>query len=552
MFARYKGRVISFSNVSKQYGGQVLFIEASFQLNPGEKVGLVGPNGAGKSTIFRLILGEEHADEGNVDKPKRTTIGYFRQDIGDLKGRSVLAETLAGAGEVGKLGEELAALELRMQDSSDPEFDQVVERYGEVQPRYQELGGYELAGTAHSILAGLGFEAEQVQGDVGKLSGGWKMRVALAQILLAKPDVLLLDEPTNYLDIESILWLETFLKDYIGSVLMTCHDKDVMNRVVSKIVEIDGGEIRSYTGDYEFYEAMRAQELARREAQFDRQQAMLAKEQRFIDRFKAQAAKASQVQSRIKKLDKIEKVEPPKRIIEKTYDFRKPERSGDDVFKLEGVSKAFGKKVVHEDLSWLVRRSERWALMGANGAGKSTLLKMMAGESNTDAGGITMGASCTLGYFAQHQMEQLTGSRSVVEELQAHAPLANLGALRSLAGAFGFHGDDHDKPISVLSGGEKSRLCLAKILYDAPNVLILDEPTNHLDIVTKRALVKALAQYEGTIVFVSHDRAFLRAIASKIVELKPGEEPVFYAGTYDEYVSSTGREAPGMRQIVAP
>jgi ATPase subunit of ABC transporter with duplicated ATPase domains len=546
-----RARVISFSNVSKHYGGQVLFVEASFQLNPGEKVGLVGPNGAGKSTIFRLILGEEQADEGSVDKPKRVTIGYFRQDIGDLKGRSVLAETLAGAGEAGRLGEELGELERRMQNADDPEFDRVVERYGEVQPRYQELGGYELSGQAHSILAGLGFEEDQVVGDVGRLSGGWKMRVALAQILLAKPDVLLLDEPTNYLDIESILWLETFLKGYEGSVLMTCHDKDVMNRVVSKIVEIDGGEIRSYTGDYEFYEAARAQEHARREAQFDRQQAMLAKEQRFIDRFKAQAAKAAQVQSRIKKLDKIEKVEPPRTIVEKNFDFRRPERSGDDVFKLEEVSKAFGKKVVHDGVSWLIRRGERWALMGANGAGKSTLLKMMAGESKPDAGGVSMGASCTLGYFAQIQMEQLTGDRSVLEELEAHAPLANKGTLRNLAGAFGFHGDDHDKPISVLSGGEKSRLCLAKILYDAPNVLIMDEPTNHLDIVTKRALVKALSAYEGTIIFVSHDRAFLRAIANKIVELKPGERPVFYAGTYDEYVSSTGREAPGMRQIVA-
>jgi ATPase subunit of ABC transporter with duplicated ATPase domains len=542
--------VISFSNVSKHYGGQVLFVEASFQLNPGEKVGLVGPNGAGKSTIFRLILGEEQPDEGMVDKPKRMTLGYFRQDIGDLKGRSVLGETLSGAGEAGRLGEEMAELEAKMADHTADDFDRTVERFGDVQARYQELGGYELAAQAHSILAGLGFDEDMVAGDVGRLSGGWKMRVALAQILLARPDALLLDEPTNYLDIESIIWLEEFLRDYEGAVMMTCHDRDVMNRVVSKIVEIDGGEIRSYSGNYEFYEAARALEQARREAEYDRQQAMLAKEQRFIDRFRAQAAKASQVQSRVKKLEKIEKVEPPRRIIEKTFDFRKPERGGDDVFKIDKVSKTFGKKTVHQEVSWLVRRGERWALMGENGAGKTTLLKMMAGALDPDAGGVTMGASCTMGYFAQHQMEQLSGDRTVLEELEAHAPLANKGTLRSLAGAFGFHGDDHDKKISVLSGGEKSRLCLAKILFDAPNVLVLDEPTNHLDIVTKRALVKALSSYEGTIVFVSHDRAFLRAIASRIVELKPGKAPIFYGGSYDEYVANSGHEAPGMRQRV--
>ena len=542
--------MISFSNVSKHYGGQVLFVEASFQLNPGEKVGLVGPNGAGKSTIFRLILGEEQPDEGMVDKPKRMTLGYFRQDIGDLKGRSVLGETLSGAGEAGRLGEEMAELEAKMADHTADDFDRTVERFGDVQARYQELGGYELAAQAHSILAGLGFDEDMVAGDVGRLSGGWKMRVALAQILLARPDALLLDEPTNYLDIESIIWLEEFLRDYEGAVMMTCHDRDVMNRVVSKIVEIDGGEIRSYSGNYEFYEAARALEQARREAEYDRQQAMLAKEQRFIDRFRAQAAKASQVQSRVKKLEKIEKVEPPRRIIEKTFDFRKPERGGDDVFKIDKVSKTFGKKTVHQEVSWLVRRGERWALMGENGAGKTTLLKMMAGALDPDAGGVTMGASCTMGYFAQHQMEQLSGDRTVLEELEAHAPLANKGTLRSLAGAFGFHGDDHDKKISVLSGGEKSRLCLAKILFDAPNVLVLDEPTNHLDIVTKRALVKALSSYEGTIVFVSHDRAFLRAIASRIVELKPGKAPIFYGGSYDEYVANSGHEAPGMRPRV--
>ncbi len=540
--------MISFSNVCKQYGGQVLFVDASFFVGDNEKVGLVGPNGSGKSSIFRLIMEEEHADDGVVDRPKRMTVGYFRQDVGDLKGRSVLAETLAGAGEAGALGEELKILEHKMNDHESPDFAEVVDRFSEAQSRFQELGGYDLEARAHAILAGLGFEAAQVEGDVGALSGGWKMRVALAQILLAQPDALLLDEPTNYLDIESIIWLEGFLRDYRGAVLMTCHDKDVMNRVVKKIVEIDGGEVRSYSGDYDFYEAQRAIAAKQAEAQYERQQAMLAKEQAFIDRFKARASHAAQVQSRVKKLEKIEKIEPPRRIIEKTFDFKKAPRSGDDVINVDKVAKQYGEKKVHAGTSLLIRRNERWAVMGENGSGKTTLLKMMAGALNPDAGKVAIGASVTMGYFAQHQMEQLTGDRTVLEELVAHSPTTNIGTLRSLAGAFGFHGDDHDKPIRILSGGEKARLALAKILFDAPNLLVLDEPTNHLDLVTKRALVKSLEMYEGTIVFVSHDRAFLRSIATRILELTKDGKTHVYGGSYDEYVSATGREAPGMRQ----
>ena len=393
---------------------------------------------------------------------------------------------------------------------------------------------------------GLGLGPDQVEGDVGTLSGGWKMRVALSKILLSRPEVLLLDEPTNYLDIESILWLEQFLRDYPGALVMTCHDRDVMNRVVKKIVEIDAGEVRSYTGDFDFYEQSRALEAARREAQYERQQAMIAKEMRFVERFKAHAAKTAQVQSRVKKLDKIERVEPPRTIVEKHFDFRTPQRSGDDVIRAQGLRKAYGAWVVHDGLELLVRRGERVAVMGENGSGKTTLLKMVAGSLSPDDGELTVGASVTLGYFAQHQMEQLDGSHTVLEELTAHAPTAGIGTLRNLAGAFGFHGDDVDKTIPVLSGGEKARLALAKILFDAPNLLVLDEPTNHLDVVTKRALTRALDAFEGTILFVSHDRAFLRAIATKVLELGPAG-PVLYGGPYDEYVASTGREAPGLR-----
>ena len=537
--------MIAFSSVTKQYGGQILFVDASFQINPGEKVGLVGPNGAGKSTVFRLIVGEESPDDGAVEKPRKLTVGYFRQDVGELRGRSILAETCAGAGEVATLADELAVLSAKLEAAGD-DLDAVVTRFGEVQARYQDLGGYELEARAQEILHGLGFAQDHINDDVGTLSGGWKMRVALAQILLARPELLLLDEPTNYLDLESILWLEGFLRDYEGTVVMTCHDREIMNRVVRKIVEIDGGTVRSYGGNYDFYERAREVEAARREAEYARQQAMLAKESRFIERFKTHVAKAAQVQSRLKKLDKIEKIAEPRRFVEKHFEFRTPPRSGDDVVRLQALRKAFGARVVHDGLTLTVRRKERWAVMGENGAGKSTLLKMIAGALTPDAGDATIGASVTLGYYAQHVMDLLDSDRTVLEELQEHAPAANQGTLRSLAGAFGFHDDDVFKPISVLSGGEKARVALAKLLYDAPNLLVLDEPTNHLDIATKRALVKALRDYEGTLIFVSHDRQFLSALATRVLELAPGQHRV-YGGSYDEYVASTGREAPGMR-----
>ena len=538
--------MISFTNVSMQYGARVLFAGASFQLNPGEKVGLVGPNGAGKTTLFRLVTGEEKPTDGAVDRPKRLTLGYFRQDVGDMQGRSVLAETVAGAGEVAELGAELTGLEARMA-SGDDDAMAAVDRYGEVQARYQELGGYEVDARAETILAGLGFVPEQVTGDIGRLSGGWKMRVALARILLSRPDALLLDEPTNYLDLESILWFEQFLRDYPGAVFMTCHDKDIMNRVVRKIVEIDGGEVNAYSGNYDFYEEQRAQDVARREAQYSRQQAMLAKEMRFVERFKTHAAKASQVQSRVKRLDKVEKVEPPPRLVEKEFTFRTPARSGDDVVRLAGVRKTYGDRVVHAGLDMTVRRTERWAVMGENGAGKTTLLKMVAGVLSPDAGEVTLGAGVELGYFAQHQLEILSEKGTPLSEMQAHAPTTGLGILMNLLGAYGFGGDDVEKPICVLSGGERARLALAKILFDAPNLLVLDEPTNHLDLVTKRALTRALAGYEGTVMFVSHDRAFLRAVANRVLELTSAG-PRIYGGTYAEYVAASGHQAPGMRE----
>jgi ATPase subunit of ABC transporter with duplicated ATPase domains len=543
--------VIAFSRINKQYGRQVLFVDASFQLNPGEKVGLVGPNGAGKTTLFRMIVGEESPDEGELSVPKKLTIGYFRQDVEEMSGRSVLDEAIAGSGRVGDLHHELEALQHAMSDPNRAaEMDAILARFGEVQEEYEHSGGYALERQAREVLHGLGFDDERIEGDVGELSGGWKMRVAMARVLLGRPDVLLMDEPTNHLDIESIVWLEDFLKTFSGALLMTSHDRDFMNRIVSRIAEIDGGEITAYSGNYDFYERERAIREANREAAYARQQAMLAKEQRFIERFQTHAAKAAQVQSRIKALDKIEKIELPKRRRIVQFDFRQPPRSGEQVVSIEHVAKAYGRRVLYDDLNLNVRRGERWCVMGKNGAGKSTLLKMVAGAVTPDAGSVQLGASLKMGYFAQQALELLNPHLTIEEQLQHDFPNESIGVLRNLAGAFQFSGDDVDKKIRALSGGEKTRLVMARMLLEPPNFLVLDEPTNHLDLATKQMLVEALANYEGTMLFVSHDRAFLRGLSSRVLELG-GEsgvetEPHVYPGSYVDYVARTGHEAPGV------
>jgi ATPase subunit of ABC transporter with duplicated ATPase domains len=543
--------MISFSHISKQYGRQVLFVDTSFQLNPGEKVGLVGPNGAGKTTLFRMIVGEEAPDEGEVSVPKRLTIGYFRQDVEEMSGRSVLDEAIAGSGRVGDLHHELEALNQAMADPDGAgAMDRILERFGEVQEEYEHLGGYALESQAREVLHGLGFDDERIDGDVGALSGGWKMRVAMARVLLGRPDVLLMDEPTNHLDIESIIWLEAFLTSLPGALLMTSHDREFMNRTVTRIAEIEGGEITAYSGNYDFYERERTIRDANKEAAYARQQAMFAKEQRFIERFAAHAAKAAQVQSRVKALDKIEKVEPPRkrRVVE--FDFRQPPRSGDQVVVIEDVRKAYGRRLVYDGLTLTIRRGERWCVMGRNGAGKTTLLKMVAGALAPDSGTIRLGASLQMGYFAQQALDLLNPDLTVWEQMDKDFPQESIGVLRNLLGAFQFSGDDVQKKIRALSGGEKTRLVMARMLLNPPNFLVLDEPTNHLDLATKEMLVRALEHYEGTMLFVSHDRTFLRGLSNRVLELG-GEsgtdaEPHAYPGSYVEYVARTGHEAPGV------
>jgi len=539
--------LIRLDSLSRRHGRQILFLEASAVVNRGEKVGLVGPNGAGKTTIFRLITREEEPDDGQVAVDRGVIVGYFSQDVGEMKGQSVVEATLDGAGPASEAARELHALEHAMADPErSGEMNALVERYGEAQARFEELGGYGLEARAREVLAGLGFSSEQMDGDVGALSGGWKMRVALARILVMQPDALLLDEPTNHLDLESILWLENWLRGFEGALLMTSHDREFLNRMASKIIEIDVGELITYSGNYDFYERQRALAERGQEAQYARQQAMLAKEEAFIARFKARASHAAQVQSRVKKLDKIEKVEPPKRRQTLEFEFRAAPRSGDDVVRLAGLRKAYGERVVFDGFDLLVRRRERWCVMGANGAGKSTLLKLVAGETAPDAGSVTLGAGVKLGYFAQHSMELLDGDTNVWETLSDAFPSASVGSLRALAGAFGFSGDDVEKRCRLLSGGEKARLVLARMLYDPPNFLVLDEPTNHLDLATKEMLIHALDGFDGTLLLVSHDRRFLAALTNRVLELEPGSAHTYGAG-YAEYVAASGHEAPGMR-----
>jgi ATPase subunit of ABC transporter with duplicated ATPase domains len=538
--------MIRLDNISKQNGHQLLFIDASMSIQKGEKVGLVGPNGAGKSTLFRMIAGQDRPDDGQVSIETGMTIGYFSQDVGEMSGQSAVAAVMDGVGPASALAAEMAQLEAAMVDPDQAaNMDALVERYGEVQHRFEELDGYALDARAREVLAGLSFSQERMDSDVGLLSGGWKMRVALARILVMQPDGMLLDEPSNHLDLESLIWLEEFLKNYDGALLMTSHDRAFMNRIIGKVVEIDGGSLTTYSGDYDFYEQQRALTEKQRQAQFDRQQAMMAKEIKFIERFKARASHAAQVQSRVKKLDKIEKIELPRRRQAVQFEFRSPPRSGDDVASFRGVHKAYGSQSIYAGLDFAVRRKERWCVLGANGAGKSTLLKLAAGTTEPDQGKVIVGSNVKMGYFAQHSMDLLDGDDTIFESLDKSFPQAGQGALRTLAGCFGFSGDDIEKSCRVLSGGEKARLVMAKMLFDPPNFLVLDEPTNHLDMATKEMLVAALAEFEGTMLFVSHDRHFLAALSNRVLELT-SDGVHRYDGGYTEYVARTGQEAPGL------
>ena len=534
--------MIHLSNITRQHGSQVLFRDASFQILPGTHTGLVGPNGAGKTTIFRIITGEEDVDAGETTRAKKTTIGYFSQDVGDMAGRSALEEVMAGAGDTVRLGRELKEMEAAMgEPMSDDAMADLLERYGVTMEEFEHQGGYDLDSRAQTVLTGLGIGPDRFNHPVESFSGGWKMRIALAKILTQKPDVLLLDEPTNHLDVESIIWMEEWLATtFDGALLMTSHDRDFMNRVVSRIIEVANKTVTTYGGNYDFYERERDVRRDQLLASHKRQQEMLSKEEDFIARFAARASHAAQVQSRVKKLEKIDRIEIPSEERLVRFEFNEPPRSGDNVAVMEGLGKSWtlsdGREhPVFSGVSGVIRRQNKIAVVGVNGAGKSTFLKVLAGKTDPTAGSVSIGANVELGYFSQHAMELLDPRKTVFETLQDAMPLATIGILRNLLGAFLFSGDAVDKRIENLSGGEKSRVVLATLLGRPVNFLVLDEPTNHLDIRSREILLDALRNFAGTVVLVSHDRHFLRLLVDRVFEVDHGEMRV-YEGTYDYYL----------------
>lgn len=536
--------MLGLSNVTKNQGGRTLYSNASFQAQAGDRVGLVGPNGAGKTTIFRILMGHESLDNGQLIRPNSLTLGYFSQDVGEMHGRSVLEETMAGVEDLELLKNKIAEMEVRLgEPMSDDEMADLLEAYGEAQAAFEARGGYDLDVRAQEILSGLGFTLDDFQRSVEHFSGGWKMRIALARILLLQPDALLMDEPTNHLDLESIMWLEEWLLNYKGILIMTSHDRTFMNRVVNKIVEIANGAITSYSGNYDFYEKERDIRKEQLLASFKRQQEMLAKEEEFIAKFAARASHAAQVQSRVKKLDKIDRIEIPPEEKAVRFQFNKPPRSGDDVVKMSALGKQWNSadgrsKRVFSGVTGLVKRLDKIALVGVNGAGKSTLLKIIAGQTDPTEGSCALGASLEVGYFSQHALDVLKPQWTILEQVQSVAPNASIGTLKTLLGSFLFSDDEVNKKISVLSGGEKSRVVLACILIRPVNFIILDEPTNHLDIRSREILTDALKDFEGTVIVVSHDRHFLSQISNRVFRIDHGEMQI-YEGGFTEYLNSS-------------
>jgi ATP-binding cassette subfamily F protein 3 len=539
--------MIHLTDMTKQYGNRVLFKNAAFQILPGSRMGLVGPNGAGKSTVFRLITGEENLDNGEISCSKKTVIGYFSQDVGDMSGRSALEEVVAASAKTVQLGEQISQMEAQMcEPMDDAAMAQLLERYGNVQQEFEHRGGYDLESRAQAVLSGLGIGPEVYDRPVESFSGGWKMRIALARILTINPDVLLLDEPTNHLDVESIVWLENWLaEDYKGAVLMTSHDRDFMNRLVSRIVEVSDESITTYGGNYDFYLRERKIRREQLEASFNRQQEMLAKEEEFIAKFAARASHAAQVQSRVKKLEKIERIILPAEQKRVRFEFSTPPRSGDDVIAFHEIGKSWaaegGLNSVFSGVSGLVQRGDKIAVVGVNGAGKSTFLKTLCGEVTPTSGTVTIGANVFTGYFSQHSMEVLDSRKTVFETVQDALPQQTVGVLRNLCAAFLFQGEDVDKRVDKLSGGEKARLVLATLLGRPLNLLVLDEPTNHLDIQSREVLLEALQKFTGTLLLVSHDRHFLRSLVDRVFEIDHGAL-TSYDGSYEYYLEKTGRD----------